>query len=92
MGHDDGSVGALPSETSGDAPVKRIKFGEKVPVDDVIGPVVINRDCTTSYVENWAELTRGEKETTRRRLGARNRQRHEACRRRHGDGGDDGEL
>jgi hypothetical protein len=84
--HDDAPVGALPSDTSGDAPVKRIKFGEKVAVDDVIGPVVINRDCTTSYIENWAELTREEKETTRRRLGARNRERHAACARAHGDG------
>jgi len=91
-GHDDAPVGALPSDASGDAPVKRIEFGEKVAVDDVIGPVVINRDCTTSYIENWAEMTREEKETTRRRLGARNRERHAACAREHGDASRDGEL
>jgi hypothetical protein len=77
-------VAALPAETntSDGAPVRRIKFGERVAVDDLIGPVVINADCTTSYIENWGELTVRERETTRRRLGARNRERHAECARR----------
>ena len=77
-------IAALPAETntSDGAPVRQIKFGERVAVDDLIGPVVINADCTTSYIENWGEMTTRERETTRRRLGARNRERHAECARR----------
>ena len=33
-------------------PVRQIKFGEKIRLDE-FGPVVINADCTTSHIENW---------------------------------------
>lgn len=65
--------------------VRQIKFGEKVAVDD-IGPVVINHDCTTSYIENWDGMTEREQEATRRRLGERNRARHAECKRKERDG------
>ena len=65
--------------------VRQIKFGEKVAVDD-IGPVVINHDCTTSYIENWGAMTEREQEATRRRLGERNRARHAECKRKERDG------
>ena len=84
---DESAASALPAETLDDgAPVRRIKFGERVQVDDVIGPVVINADCTTSYIENWKEMTTRERETTRRRLGERNRERHAECARKHENG------
>ena len=54
-------------------------------VDDLIGPVVINHDCTTKYIENWREMTEREREATRRRLGARNRERHAACKQKLGN-------
>jgi hypothetical protein len=65
--------------------VRQIKFGEKVAVDD-IGPVVINHDCTTSYIENWDTMSEREQAATRRRLGERNRVRHAECKRKERDG------
>ena len=59
-------------------PVRQIKFGEKIRLDE-FGPVVINADCTTSHIENWGELTMRERATTFRRIGARNRERRAEC-------------
>lgn len=61
-------------------PVRQIKFGEKIRLDE-FGPVVINADCTTSHIENWGEMTTRERATTFRRIGARNRERQAECRR-----------
>jgi hypothetical protein len=68
-----------------DSTVRQIKFGERVVIDD-FGPAVINSDCSASYIENWSTLTEHERETTRRRIGARNRERYAECRRRESDG------
>jgi|TARA_B110000003_G_scaffold117106_1_gene119647 hypothetical protein len=84
-GERDGAVDALPTRGDDDDVVTRIRFGEKVAVDDLIGPVVINHDCTTKYIENWREMTEREREATRRRLGARNRERHAACKQKLGN-------
>ena len=85
-GERDGAVDALPTRGDDDDDVvTRIKFGEKVAVDDLIGPVVINHDCTTKYIENWREMTERERDATRRRLGARNRERHAACKQKLGN-------
>ena len=81
----DGAGDALPPRGDDDDVVTRIRFGEKVAVDDLIGPVVINHDCTTKYIENWREMTEREREATRRRLGARNRERHAACKQKLGN-------
>jgi len=83
---DDGPVEALPpreaaTEDRDEQPVRRIKFGEKVRVDN-FGPVIINADCTTSYIENWETLSTRERAATYRRIGARNRERHAECKRR----------
>ena len=80
-----GAVAARPTRGDDDDVVTRIRFGEKVAVDDLIGPVVINHDCTTKYIENWREMTEREREATRRRLGARNRERHAACKQKLGN-------
>ena len=66
-------------------PVRQIKFGEKIRLDE-FGPVVINADCTTSHIENWGELTTRERATTFRRIGARNRERQAECLRKERDG------
>ena len=66
-------------------PVRQIKFGEKIRLDE-FGPVVINADCTTSHIENWGELTTRERATTFRRIGARNRERQAECQRKERDG------
>jgi hypothetical protein len=70
----------LPPRTDSSQKVRQIKFGEKVRVDD-FGPVIINADCSTSYIENWDSLTQSERETSYRRIGARNRERHAECQR-----------
>ncbi|KIW94365.1 uncharacterized protein Z519_04341 [Cladophialophora bantiana CBS 173.52] len=40
---------------------------------DALGPVVINSDGTLSRIDNWAQMTKTERERTLRILGKRNK-------------------
>lgn len=46
-----------------------------VSLGDVLGPVVVGKDGSTSRIANWHTMTAGEKERTHRIIGARNRKR-----------------
>ncbi|KAL1754033.1 hypothetical protein FB107DRAFT_216511 [Schizophyllum commune] len=46
--------------------------GNKVPLLDELGPMVVNSDGTLSRIANWAEMTEAEKKNTLRVLSKRN--------------------
>ncbi len=54
--------------------------GEAVPLDSVMGPLVVGEDGSLSRIANWAQLSEREREVAMRRVCARNKQRLEALR------------
>ncbi|KAI5887959.1 uncharacterized protein SCHCODRAFT_02589708 [Schizophyllum commune H4-8] len=46
--------------------------GNKVPLLDELGPMVVNSDGTLSRIANWTEMTEAEKKNTLRVLSKRN--------------------
>lgn len=64
----------LPSATNGSNQNRSVDLGE------VLGPVVIGKDGSTTRIANWPNMTADEKERTRRVIGARNRKRVAALR------------
>ena len=57
----------LAAESDNDEGVRRIKFGEKIKLDE-LGPIIVNKDCTLSRIETWDKMTKREQETAMRRL------------------------
>ena len=67
-------------------PVRQIRFGEKVALDD-LGPIIVNEDCTMRRIENWREMTERERRGTQKRIAERNALRLGNCRDRYAKAG-----
>lgn len=69
---------ALPdSASASDSQTPQLEVnGDGVKLDH-LGPLVVNTDGTLARITNWAQMTEGERKTTLRVLGKRNRERIE---------------
>ena len=79
---DTGSGGvplALEAPVEGTAGVRKLRFGEKVALDE-LGPVLVNSDCTLRRISNWDSKLPHEKQATQARVAQRNAVRLERCR------------
>uniref|UniRef100_A0A7S3ZE01 Uncharacterized protein n=1 Tax=Lotharella globosa TaxID=91324 RepID=A0A7S3ZE01_9EUKA len=63
----------LPPPSQSSNTTKTYQIGEKINLGDTMGPLVINEDGTSSYINNWAEMTEQERKNVIRVLGRRNR-------------------
>jgi hypothetical protein len=68
------SVPLLTSSEIGDEPVRQIKFGETLKLDE-LGPIIINPDGTTRRISNWNDLSTQEQKSSWRLIAARNQKR-----------------
>jgi hypothetical protein len=62
-----------PDPSSGDS-VPKIKLGETISFEE-LGPVIINADGTTRRIDNWDQMTDGERQVAWRRISQRNEER-----------------
>ena len=62
-----------PDPNSGDS-VPKIKLGETISFEEM-GPVIINADGTTRRIDNWDQMTEGERQVAWRRISKRNEER-----------------
>jgi hypothetical protein len=62
-----------PDPSSGES-VPKIKLGETVSFEE-LGPVIINADGTTRRIDNWDQMTDGERQVAWRRISQRNEER-----------------
>lgn len=82
--HPDKPVLALPEKSAASeglsekkAPTRTIEVGGERVLLDHLGPVILNEDGTMSRITNWDEMGEGEKSTTLRVIGKRNKLRRE---------------
>eukprot|EP00520_Triparma_pacifica_P003361 CAMPEP_0118654480 /NCGR_PEP_ID=MMETSP0785-20121206/12418_1 /TAXON_ID=91992 /ORGANISM="Bolidomonas pacifica, Strain CCMP 1866" /LENGTH=111 /DNA_ID=CAMNT_0006547155 /DNA_START=209 /DNA_END=544 /DNA_ORIENTATION=- len=54
--------------------VRSLKVGGSLSLDD-LGPIIVNKDGTTSRVTNWLEMGKEEQERTQRMIKKRNEKR-----------------
>ncbi len=64
------------SDQSNGDDVPKISLGEKVSFEE-LGPIIINKDGTTSRIANWGILTKAEQDSSWRIISARNKKRVE---------------
>jgi hypothetical protein len=69
----------------GTAGVRKLRFGEKVALDE-LGPVLVNSDCTLRRISNWDSKLPHEKQATQARVAQRNAVRLERCRKLEAEG------
>jgi hypothetical protein len=62
-----------PDPNSGDS-VPKIKLGETISFEEM-GPVIINADGTARRIDNWDQMTVGERQVAWRRISQRNEER-----------------
>lgn len=69
----DGEVPLLKAPEPG-SKLPTFKLGETIRLEEM-GPIILNTDGTTRRIANWDNLSEQEKQTTWRRISARNEQR-----------------
>ena len=98
-GDGDGVPGDAVRPGESGAEVRRIRFGDKVALDE-LGPIIVNEDCTMRRIANWETLSPRERRGVQKRVVRRNEERLERCRaleaegklpRARGDGDGDGD-
>ena len=66
----------LKGEGSGSA--VQLTLGQRVSLQDELGPLVVNSDGSVARIANWQQMTEGERSSVMRVLGKRNRERLDA--------------
>ena len=78
-GDGDGVPGDAVRPGESGAEVRRIRFGDKVALDE-LGPIIVNEDCTMRRIANWETLSPRERRGVQKRVVRRNEERLERCR------------
>ena len=78
-GDGDGVPGDAVRPGDAGAGVRRIRFGDKVALDE-LGPIIVNEDCTMRRIANWETLSPRERRGVQKRVVRRNGERLERCR------------
>ena len=66
----------IKGEGSGSA--VQLTLGQRVSLQDELGPLVVNSDGSVARIANWQQMTEGERSSVMRVLGKRNRERLDA--------------
>lgn len=61
-------------EESADSAMQ-LTLGQRVSLQDELGPLVVNSDGTVARISNWKQMTEGERSNVLRVLGKRNKER-----------------
>jgi hypothetical protein len=83
----EGQNAALPAPGAGEPITLDVSGGQSTVRLAQLGPLVVNADGTTGRVNNWAEMTAMERETTLRLLNKRNKARLDALKAKDGQSG-----
>ena len=55
----------------------QLTLGQRVSLEEELGPLVVNTDGTVGRISNWKQMTEGERASVLRVLGKRNKERLE---------------